>query len=114
MLCILLRQRATEVLKQPALLRAIALPLQPPHGGAGIGSSGGDGGSSREGTSGQVGTTAVPSGSGSRSGGSSAFTATPALLARLEADAACCVEADWLQAPRMDAVRHISGVLRPG
>jgi len=42
-------------------------------------------------------------------GGSFSVDVTPALLARLEADIACCVAADWLQTPAMDAVRHNSG-----
>ena len=60
-------QRATDVLKEPALLRG----CPPPPG--------------------------------------SQFSVTPALLARLQADVARCVEADWLQAPAMDAVRHNAG-----
>lgn len=61
-------QRATDVLKEPALLRGCPLPDASP------------------------------------------FGMTAALLARLEVDVARCVEADWLQAPAMDAVRHNAGM----
>lgn len=61
-------QRATDVLKEPALLRGC--PLLP---------------------------------------GDSPFGVTAELLVRLEADVGRCVEADWLQAPAMDAVRHNAG-----
>jgi hypothetical protein len=60
-------QRATDVLKEPALLRGCPLPP------------------------------------------ASQFSVTAQLLARLEVDVARCVEADWLQAPAMDAVRHNAG-----
>jgi hypothetical protein len=65
-------QRATDVLKDPALLRGCPPP---------------------------------PAGQ---------FPVTPALLARLQADVARCVAAEWLQAPAMDAVRHNAGAAAQG